>query len=129
MRLVSESALNNIRAVGNRGLVTDVIVCNRQDIEDAYGGDHHHHWPSTGTVVKGWLLMTNNPAIDSRDGISTSFGVYRLNLPATVTNIEVGDQVEIRGLRYTVNDINSDDTYRAFTTCILRRLEDRAQLL
>ena len=127
MNLVSQGTLNAIRAVGNRGLTTNVTICNRVGVDDPYGGDHHHHWPSSGVVVKGWLLMTNNPSIDSRNGISTSFGVYRLNLPATVTNIDVGDQVEIGGLRYTVNDTNSDDTYRAFTTCILRRLEDRAQ--
>ena len=127
MRLVSQGALDNIRAVGNRGLVTDVLICNRVAVDDPYGGDHHHHWPASGTVIKGWLLMTNNPSIDSRNGISTAFGIYRLNLPATVTNIEVGDQVEIGGLRYTVNDVSSDDTYRAFTTCVLRRLEGRAQ--
>jgi len=126
--LVSQGTLDALRAVGNRGLVTDVKICTREQVEDQYGGDHHHHWPDTGVVVKGWLLMTNNPAIDSRNGISTSFGVYRLNLPATLTNIDVGDQVEINGLRYTVNDTNTDDTYRAFTTCLVRRLEDRTQL-
>lgn len=126
--LISQGTLNTLRAIGNRGLVTDVTICTRTEVTDAYGGDHHHHWPATGESVKGWLLMTNNPASNTRNGISTSVGVYRLNLPATVTNIDVGDQVEIGGLRYTVNDINSDDTYRAFTTCILRRLEDRTQL-
>lgn len=126
MSLVSPAMLATIRRIGNTGLVTDVLLCNRQEVTDAYGGDPHHHWPSTGTIVKGWLLMTNNPSIDSRNGISTSFGVYRLNLPADVTNIDVGDQVEIAGLRYTVNDTNADDSYRAFTTLILRRLEDRS---
>lgn len=125
--LVGQGTLSTLRAIGNRGLVTDVLICNRTGVDDQYGGDHHHHWPASGETIKGWLLMTNSPVIDSRNGISTSVGIYRLNLPATVTNIEVGDQVEIRGLRYTVNDINSDDTYRMFTTCILRRLEDRAQ--
>jgi hypothetical protein len=126
--LVNQGTINTLRAIGNRGLVTDVKVCTRVQVDDPYGGDHHHHWPVSGTVVKGWLLMTNNPIIDSRNGVSTSVGVYRLNLPATVANIDVGDQVEIGGLRYTVNDVNSDDTYRMFTTCILRRLEDRSQL-
>jgi hypothetical protein len=127
MNLIGQGTLNTIRAIGNRGLVTDVLICNRVQVTDQYGGDHHHHWPESGVVVKGWLLMTNNPSIDSRNGISTSYGVYRLNLPASLTNIDVGDQVEINGLRYTVNDTNSDDTYRAFTTCIVRRLEDRSQ--
>lgn len=127
--LLSNAQMKAIEKVGQSGLIQDVKLCTRVQITDKFGGDHHHHWPESGVVVKGWLLMTNQPFIDSRNGVSTSFGVYRLNLPRSVISIDVGDQVEIAGLRYTVNDTNTDDTYRVFTTCILRRLEDRSQPL
>jgi hypothetical protein len=128
-QLVSDAQMAYLRRIGDLGLLTDVDIRVRTTSTDTYGGDPTASWPSTGTIVSGWVMQTNKPPIDDRDGVSTTYGVYRLNLPATVTNISVGDRVSIGGLLYTVNNTNTNDTYRVYTTCLIKRIEDRANPL
>jgi hypothetical protein len=129
MSLVSSSQMAFIRKMGNLGLLTDVELRPMVIATDQYGGDPHQTWPATGIIIKGWILQTNQPPIDDRNGVSTTYGSFRLQLPADSPPIAVGDQVCIGGLLYTVNNTNDNDTYRVFSSCLIKRIEDRASPL
>lgn len=122
--LISNARLAAMRKIANRALIDDVVLCRRVMTRDQYGSDWQASWPD-GETVKGWLIMTNTPVIDDRSGIATSYGVFRLNVPATVTDLNVDDQVSLGGRRYVINDTNGDDSYRIYTTAMLRKLDQR----
>lgn len=122
--LISDARMQALRRVANKSLINNVTLCPRTITTDAYGGDPKATYPA-GTTTVGWLLMTNTPVIEPRSGIATSVGVFRLNLPATIEGINVGDQVDVGGRRYMVQDTNEDDSYRVFTTVTLRKLDSR----
>ncbi len=122
--LISNQQLTAMRRIANKALITDVVLCKREMTQDAYGGDPKPAWPE-GDTVKGWLYMTNTPSIEDRNAIATSLGVFRLNVPSTVTDMNVADQVRIEDRHYVIQDTNGDDSYRIYTTFLLRKLDQR----
>lgn len=129
MNLVSDSQMKFIRKMGELGLETDVELRPMVTTTDSYGGDPVQSWPPTGVIVKGWILQTNQPPIDDREGLSTTYGSFRLQLPVDSPPIAVGDRVYIGGMLYTVNNTNDNDTYRVFSSCLIKRIEDRVSPL
>jgi hypothetical protein len=119
--LISSNLLKSLRKVANRGLQTEVTLMQRQAVEENPYGDDTEEWVTMGEFM-GWMkgLSTMRARITGADDVVGSVGVFRLHLESKVV-INTGDMVVADGLEYTVQDANLENTYRVYTTAILRR--------
>lgn len=121
MKLVTPAMLDAVRKVGAAGLQTDVTILRRSLVEQAEGDDDEEVWAVVGTY-KGWVRMDNNPRFEPDSGRIVSSGNFRIHLDPSVS-VDEGDLARVDGQDYLVNDVNTDDTYRVFTTLMARRAQ------
>lgn len=119
MSLITATQLNAIRAIAYQGLDTPLTIERKTFSEGDYGSVET--W-STVASTNGWLReMTSTKPFGIANLIST-VGTFRLHL-AVGTDIEPGDRVTVDGDQFEVNETNTHNTIRVFTTAVLRRVE------
>lgn len=102
-------------------LKTEVTILHRaRSSENAYGTSAETFTP-TNTYV-GWLVGIKASDLDARGGLAIATQEFELRLPVTAI-VETGDQVEIGGAIYTVQNTNNEDTLPVFMEATLRRVE------
>jgi len=118
--LVSPGLIKRLRKVANRGLQTEVTVLSRQPVEDNPYGQDTESWVTMGEF-DGWVRGIGTARLEDTTGnVVSATGVFRLHVKAEV-EIYPGDMVILRGEEYEVQDSNLENTYRVFTTAMLRR--------
>lgn len=120
MSLLSNSQITAIQNVAARGLVDTAIICPKTTTP-VTGGDDKFTWPP-GVTVKCWVRQMNDPHLAEQLGLVVSEGIFRINLPVD-TVVHIDDQIEISGVRYTVQNTNDENTYRVFQEAYARKLE------
>lgn len=126
MKLVSDAMLKSVRKVGERNLQTRFTHLVRSIEENDYG-DSDEIWVDSGDVM-GWIRQVNDPAITVQAGVAGATGIYRLHLPAAY-HVEEGDmfiewiesEEYAEPQTYMVQNVNTEDTIRVFTTCDVRK--------
>jgi hypothetical protein len=111
-----------VRAVGATGLETDISILTRSIIEGTNGNEDYEAWVETSTV-KGWIKQNDRGPVlhlDENNGVVVSIGRYRIHLPPD-TNVDEGDMLGLDGEMFIANEVNSENTYRVFTTVIARK--------
>lgn len=118
--LISPGLITRLRKIANRGLQTTVTHLQRQAVEENPYGDDTETWVTMGDYV-GWLRQpTLNEMRATAGDLISSVGTYRLHLRSEV-EVAIGDMFAINDELFTVQDTNKENTYRVFTTCLLRR--------
>ena len=120
--LVTPDMLAAVRAVGATGLETDISILTRSIIEGTNGNEDYEAWVET-DVVKGWIKQNDRGPVlhlDENNGVIASIGRYRIHLPVNATVAE-GDMLGLDGEVFIANEVNSENTYRVFTTVIARK--------
>ena len=118
--LVSPSLIVKMRKIANRGLQTKVTILRRLPVEENPYGDDTEGWVTMGEF-QGWVRGIGTARlVDTTANVVGAIGVFRLHLKADV-EIDSGDMVVIDSSEYVVQDSNVENTYRVFTTAILRR--------
>jgi hypothetical protein len=111
-----------VRAVGATGLETDISILTRSIIEGTNGNEDYEAWVETSTV-KGWVKQNDRGPVlhlDENNGVIGSVGRYRIHFPPD-TVIDEGDMLGLSGEVFIANEVNSENTYRVFTTVIARK--------
>lgn len=120
--LISPGLIKKMRKIANRGLQTEVTILSRQPVEENPYGDDTESWVTMGEFM-GWVRSINTARLEDVGGQGVgNVGVFRLHLEADV-DINPGDMVVIADSEYTVQDNNNENTYKVFTTAILRRID------
>ncbi len=124
--LVTPAMLAMARKIGEKGLETTVTLLVRSIEENDYG-DSSEVWADAGDHM-GWLRMMNQPVINAHGGLVSAVGVFRLHLKSDVEADE-GDKVIVLDTfgdlsdEFIVQDVNTEDTNRVFTTLLLRKVQ------
>lgn len=116
--LVSPAQLAGLRAVGARGFDTEVIIMRTLQTETPFGSDDV--W-ATVDIVDGWLREMSNTKVGETVYVLSSTGTYRLHLPVG-TDIVSGDEVIVDDGTYSVQNVNTENTLKVFTTAQLRKV-------
>jgi hypothetical protein len=120
-KLVTDAALNGLRAIGIRSMDTPVDIYPRTLAETA--SDTVEAWPTKSASVLGWLrsLPAGSFSIDS--GVVEASTVFRLFVPID-TVINPGDHLVIGGSTYAVLDTNVESTYLVMLRCSIRKFDE-----
>lgn len=126
MKLVNDAMLKRMRSFGEQGMQTKFTHLVRTVDENPYG-DSDEAWADAGDHM-GWMRQENDPAIVAQYGLAAATGIFRLHLPHTVEVAEGDMFVEWKADGstpepdlYLVQNVNTENTYRMFTTCTLRK--------
>jgi len=120
--LISPGLIKKMRKIANRGLQTEVTLLRRLPVTENPYGDDTESWVTMGEFMA-WVRSINTARLEDVGGDHVgNVGVFRMHLEAEV-DISPGDMVVIGESEYTVQDNNDENTYRVFTTAILRRID------
>ena len=121
--LVSPAMLDAVRAVGERGLQTEVSIMTRSFVEGTNGDPDTEEFVTT-TTTYGWIRQNDRgPVIhDGGGGVAVSIGRYRIHLPWDV-ELEEGDLIGADGEIWIANEVNRENSLRVYTTVIARKRE------
>ena len=119
--LITPSMLKVVRNAGKRMLTQTFTHLVRTTVANDYG-DGEEAFVDAGDY-SGWIRMMNQPDLRSGEGLVSAVGSFRLHLEHTV-NLEEGDLVaDASGNLYTVNDVNTEDTVKVYTTAMVQKLQ------
>lgn len=118
--LISPGLITRLRTVANRGLQTPVTILSRMPVTENPYGDDTESWVTMGDF-DGWIRGVGTARLEDTTGnVVAAIGVYRLHLRAEV-ELNPGDMVVCNDEEFIVQDENHENTYRVFTTAMLRR--------
>lgn len=118
--LVTPAMLKRVRTLGAR-MLTDTFTHLARTIDDNAYGDSVEVFVDMGDY-KGWIRQMNSPDLGDGVGLISGTGIHRLELEPTAF-IHEGDMVaDTKGNLYVVNNANTEDTIRVYTTVIGQKL-------
>ncbi len=119
--LLTPAMLNKVRQIGERTL-SQTFTHLIRDYEDGDYEDRVEIFIDAGDHI-GRIRMMNNPDLGAGAGLISGVGVFRLHLPHTV-HLDEGDLIaDANGNQYVVNDVNTEDTVRVFTTAMVQKIQ------
>lgn len=121
-KLVSDAQIASLRSIAELGMQSDVYIHKQTFNDDNPYSDDEVVATDTHFTVKGWLRTTPVGDINSISGMTAVVTSYRLFVPVG-TPISSGDQVEVDGVTYTVQETTQSNTWRVLIRCQLERYE------
>lgn len=119
--LLTPAMMKRVREIGERTL-TQTFTHLIRDYEDGDYEDRVEIFIDGGDYV-GRIRMMNQPDLGGGIGLISAVGNFRLHLPHTV-ELNEGDMVaDPNGNLYVINDVNTEDTVRVFTTAMVQKLQ------
>jgi hypothetical protein len=126
--LISVRQMGAISALAEKGMITTVEIFRRSGVvpsaSDDYGDnvEYDETNPSRRGKVQGWLrtVPASQAGIDA--GAVVTDTMWELRVPSG-TDIQAGDDVTIKTVKYTVVSSDTDNTYLPYIKCNLRTRE------
>lgn len=106
--------------MANRGLQTTITLYRRRPPQENPYGTDEESWETEGTTMLAWVREMGTSQIREYNGMAAEIGDYRIHMDAEVECL-TGDRIVMNGETYEVQDTNTQNTYRVFTTAIARR--------
>lgn len=119
--LVSDAMLRRVRTLGARTLTVRVTILERSVEENDYG-DGEEVFADAGDY-DARIRQMNNPDLAPGIGLISDAGSFRIHLEPTVSLRESDRVADAHGNIYVVNNSNSEDTIRVFTTAMCQKLQ------
>lgn len=118
--LIPPGLIDRLRKIANRGLQTSVTHLRETPGTEGDYGTTAPTWTEVGTYL-GWVRQPTLAELrEAGASVVSAIGTYRLHLESS-KEVAIGDKFLIGGEEYVVQDTNVENTYRVFTTCLLRR--------
>lgn len=119
--LLTSAMLDRVRSIGARTLTQSFTILVRTTEPNDYG-DGSEVYVDSGDYL-GRIRQMNNADLGEGIAVVSAVGMFRLHLPPTVSIAE-GDMVaDTAGNLYVVNNSNSEDTIRVFTTAMVQKIQ------